>query len=167
MFTTIADFERAWKQNADGTAKMMNALTDASLNQAVADGHRTLGRVAWHIITTIPEMCNRTGLGVTAVKEDAPVPATAKEVADAYRKAADDLLANVKSKWSDTDLATEVDLYGEKWPNGLTLNILIAHEIHHRGQMTILMRQAGLKVPGVFGPSKEEWANFGAPEPEV
>jgi hypothetical protein len=29
--------------------------------------------------------------------------------------------------------------------------------------MTVLMRQAGLRVPGVCGPSLEEWALFGAP----
>jgi len=26
-----------------------------------------------------------------------------------------------------------------------------------------LMRQAGLKVPGIYGPSKEEWALMGMP----
>lgn len=32
------------------------------------------------------------------------------------------------------------------------------HEIHHRGQLTILMRQAGITVSGLYGPSKEEAA---------
>jgi uncharacterized damage-inducible protein DinB len=39
----------------------------------------------------------------------------------------------------------------------------MSHEIHHRGQMTVLMRQAGLKVPGVYGPSREEWTAYGMP----
>ncbi|MCK4657684.1 MAG: hypothetical protein KAT85_11650, partial [candidate division Zixibacteria bacterium] len=39
--------------------------------------------------------------------------------------------------------------------------------IHHRGQMTVLMRQAGLKVPGVYGPSMEEWEHFGMKKPEI
>jgi uncharacterized damage-inducible protein DinB len=29
--------------------------------------------------------------------------------------------------------------------------------------MTVLMRQAGIKVPGVYGPAKEEWAAYGMP----
>jgi uncharacterized damage-inducible protein DinB len=33
--------------------------------------------------------------------------------------------------------------------------------------MTVLMRQAGLKVPGVYGPALEEWNAFGAPAPEI
>ena len=32
---------------------------------------------------------------------------------------------------------------------------LINHQNHHRGQMTVLMRQAGLTVPGVYGPAKK------------
>ena len=54
-------------------------------------------------------------------------------------------------------------MYGEKWPRGMSLSALMAHETHHRGQMTVLMRQAGLPVPGVYGPAKEEWAAMGAP----
>jgi len=37
------------------------------------------------------------------------------------------------------------------------------HQTHHRAQMTVLMRQAGLKVPGVYGPSREEWSQMGMP----
>lgn len=48
-------------------------------------------------------------------------------------------------------------MYGMKWEKGFTLQILMHHEIHHRGQMTVLMRQEGLKNPGIMGPSKEEW----------
>jgi hypothetical protein len=45
--------------------------------------------------------------------------------------------------------------------NGSLLLFLLQHQSHHRGQMTVLMRQAGLSVPGIYGPSKEEWARFG------
>lgn len=43
-------------------------------------------------------------------------------------------------------------MYGEIWARGLTLFYLITHQAHHRGQMTVLMRQAGLPVPGIYGP---------------
>ncbi|MHB8840055.1 MAG: DinB family protein, partial [Gemmatimonadaceae bacterium] len=39
---------------------------------------------------------------------------------------------------------------------GFVLTVLMNHQWHHRGQMTVLMRQAGLSVPGVCGPSREE-----------
>ena len=73
----------------------------------------------------------------------------------------------MKTRWDDAALQVEDDLYGETWKRGFTLTVLLNHEIHHRGQMTVLMRQAGLKVPGIYGPSKEEWAGYGTPEPPV
>jgi hypothetical protein len=33
--------------------------------------------------------------------------------------------------------------------------------------MTVLMRQAGLKVPGVYGPTLDDWAGYGVPVPTV
>jgi len=167
MFTSIETFEKTWKTESENTAKVLDSLTDDSLSQAVADDHRTLGRIAWHIVTTIPDMMPQTGLKCKAVDPKSPVPDTAGEIAEKYRLAADELLQQIKTNWDDRVLTVEDDLYGEKWPRGLTLSILIRHEVHHRGQITVLMRQAGLPVPGCYGPSKEEWVNYGTQPPEV
>jgi hypothetical protein len=56
---------------------------------------------------------------------------------------------------------TSCDMYGDTWTRGMVLEALIRHEAHHRGQMTVLMRQAGLVVPGCYGPAREEWAQWG------
>jgi uncharacterized damage-inducible protein DinB len=167
MFTKIEDFLGYWKSLSAGTEKILGALTDQSLGQAVADGHRTIGRIAWHIAATIPEMGGRTGIDIKGPAMDAPVPKTAKEIKEGYSTAANSLLELVEKDWTDETLQIEDDMYGESWKRGLTLLALGEHEIHHRGQLTVLMRQAGLQVPGVFGPSKEEWANYGAPPPEI
>ena len=45
--------------------------------------------------------------------------------------------------------------------------LVIQHQYYHRGQMTVLMRQAGLTVPDIYGPAKEEWANFGMEAQEM
>ena len=167
MISTIAEFEEMWTQESNGTRKLLAELTDRSLSQAVAKDHRTLGRLAWHITTSIGEMMNRTGLQVSGPPMDAPVPATATAVRDGYDEAARSLLAEARAKWTDASLQIEDEMYGQKWARALTLAILIAHQTHHRGQMTVLMRQAGLRVPGVYGPAREEWAAMGAPPPEV
>ena len=52
-------------------------------------------------------------------------------------------------------------MYGQRWTRGFTLHALLEHQIHHRGQMTVLMRQAGLRVPGIYGPAREDWASHG------
>lgn len=164
MIRKIDDFLAGWAEISSGTQKVMAALNDASLAQTVCPGGRSLGRIAWHIVLSIHEMMARAGLDFEAPADDAPIPATAREIAEAYQKTAQALTeALARAGWSDATLLVEDDMYGEKWPRGRTLSILIGHEMHHRGQMTVLMRQAGLPVPGVCGPSKEEWAAFGMP----
>ena len=101
------------------------------------------------------------------VLTDTPVPGSAGEIKQGYAAASKELLDQVKTNWIDKDMVVEDNLYGEMWKRGFTLRILIQHEIHHRGQMTILMRQAGLKVPGIYGPAKEEWAASGMEEPPI
>ena len=163
MFRTIDDFEKSWTHERESTLKLMRALTDASLNQPVAPGGRTLGRIAWHIVQTLGEMGGHAGLKIEGANEHTPLPATAAAVADAYEANAADVSHAVKASWTDADLLGEIDMYGDRWTRGQALAALVAHEGHHRGQMTVLMRQAGLVVPGVYGPSKEEWAAYGMP----
>ena len=167
MFRTVDDFAMNWKYESTSTQKLIDQLTDQSLSQAVSDGHRTLGRLAWHIIVTIPEMMQRTGLKLPSVDPSAPVPKSAAEFKKAYASVSQQLLEQVTSNWKDETLLVEDNMYGEQWKRGMTAMALIKHEVHHRGQMSVLMRQAGLKVPGIYGPSKEEWVNYGAPAPEI
>ncbi len=165
MFRKIEDFVSAYRSLAEGTGKVFAMLTDDNLHRSVADGHRTLGGIAWHIVTTVPEMMSRTGLGFSAVDWKSMPPRAASEIIEGYTGVSNELLAAVRDTWSDESLLQADEMYGEQWPRGLTLTALINHEIHHRGQMTVLLRQAGSKVPGIFGPSKEEWKNIGMSEP--
>ncbi len=167
MYRKIEDFLAGWESESRSTQKVLDALTDESLRQSVLEGHRTLGRIAWHVVTTIPEMMAHTGLSFSAVSPDAPVPARAGEIAKSYAAVAEELLKRVRADWTDETLSVEDEMYGEKWARGQSARVLIDHQTHHRGQLTVLMRQAGLKVPGVYGPSKEEWAEYGAPPPEI
>ena len=73
----------------------MDRLTDQALGQAVSDGHRTLGRLAWHITTAIPWIMQRTGLKVDAVDPSAPIPKTAAEIRTAYAAVSKQLLDQV------------------------------------------------------------------------
>jgi uncharacterized damage-inducible protein DinB len=163
MFQTISEFTRAWQGESANTRKIMNALTDASLAQKVTPEGRSLGRLAWHIVQTLGEMGGHAGLVVEAANEKTPQPATAAAIAEAYNAGAAAVDKAVASAWTDADLPGEVNMYGEKWTRSATLAALMCHEIHHRAQMTVLMRQAGLTVPGIYGPAREEWATYNMP----
>jgi len=165
MLRRIEDFQRSWTHETAGTLKLLHQLTDASLAQPVTPGGRTLGRLAWHIVLSLPEMARHAGLSVAGPDEQAPVPSAAG-MADTYARAARDVAAAVAAQWTDAQLCDEIPMYGENWPKGIVLSALMAHQAHHRGQMTVLMRQAGLPVAGIYGPSREEWAALGMPPQE-
>lgn len=167
MIHSISEFESIWSHELESTQKILKHLNNRALSQKVNPDGRTLARLGWHIVTTIPEMMSRTGIRIQGVAHDAPVPATAKEIFDAYNKAAISLLDQIKATWKDETLKLEDDMYGQKWKRADTLQALIFHQIHHRAQMTVLMRQAGLEVPGIYGPARQEWAQMGMNPPEV
>jgi uncharacterized damage-inducible protein DinB len=79
----------------------------------------------------------------------------------AYDRASASVLEQVTQHWTDGMLEDTLEMYGDRWTRGNVLDALIRHEAHHRGQMTVLMRQAGLPVAGPYGPSREEWAAYG------
>jgi uncharacterized damage-inducible protein DinB len=163
MLRTIEDFKKDWEYEAEATGNVLKALTDASLSQQVTPDGRSLGFLAWHLTQTLPEMLGHVGLKIDGPSHDQACPASAADIASAYEKAAESVTKEVTGNWNDETLLQEDNMYGETWARGLTLFYLIAHQAHHRGQMTVLMRQAGLRVPGVYGPAKEEWAAMGAP----
>lgn len=165
MYHTIEEFMNEWTQEAKATQKILDNLTDESLLLKATPEYRTLGSLAWHIVTSIHEMLSRTGLDFVGAEHESSAPAAAKEVAENYRTASENMIAAMKQQWSDQSLNELDDMYGEKWPKSQTLSVLNSHQIHHRGQLTVLMRLAGLKVPGMYGPSREEWEEFGMEPP--
>ncbi|TDK60820.1 hypothetical protein E2K98_13925 [Bacillus salipaludis] len=167
MYTSINEFIGEWNQEMESTQKVLDALTDSSLQQAVSQEDRTLGRIAWHIVTSTPEMLNEFGIQVAAVENATTVPTSAKIIADIFRKVTTDTNNAVKEQWTDQSLTEMINVFGMDMPKAVTLSLLIKHIIHHRGQLTVLMRQAGLKVPGVYGPAREEWGLIGMEAPEL
>ncbi len=161
MYRTIEDFIKVWKYESESTAKTLKYLTDSALPTKVTEEGRSLGFLAWHIVITLGEMGGHMGLIVNAPPENSEEPKDAEKIVLAYEIAAMSLEVEVQSKWNDQMLLEVIEMYGEKWRRGDALSALIRHEIHHRAQMTVLMRQAGLKVPGIYGPAKEEWADIG------
>ncbi|MEH7308062.1 DinB family protein [Neobacillus drentensis] len=167
MFQTLDGFFKLWNIEVDATQKILNQLTDESLPKEVTPQNWTLGRIAWHTVTAIGVVASRTDLSFDSPNQDYPVPTSAKFISDSYQQASSALSQAVKNQWTDKSLSEEQEIFGQKMSKGDILLFLIQHQIHHRGQMTILMRQAGLSVPGLYGPSKEEWAMIGMDAPKM
>lgn len=163
LYRELNDFYKDWEDETKATLKTFANLTDESLGQKVTPQGRSLGFLGWHITGTIGEMMGRTGLKVFSPDMESGHwdEKSAAHLSECYKNASESLVEKMKANWKDNTLQEEDDMYGEMWKRGTTLRILIEHQIHHRGQMTVLMRQAGLKVPGVFGPSYEDWQSYG------
>jgi uncharacterized damage-inducible protein DinB len=171
MFRRLDDFNKAWTEEAKHTLAVLDAIPDRKMDVAISSEHRDLRRLAWHLVESVIEMPTKMGLtipGADLVKGGfiGDPPATMKEVAQTYAAASEAFLKGLDA-WSDADLEREDEMYGEIWKRGLSLHVLIVHQTHHRAQMTVLMRQAGLAVPSIYGPVKEGWAAYGVEAPRV
>ncbi len=169
MFRHVADFKTIWEQEVAHTLHVLEAIPDAAAHQAVGTEHRDLRRIAWHLVETCVEMPHNMGLKIAGFNGEpfkTQPPATMKAIRDTYAAVAESVVAEVL-KLNDMALAMSYPFYGMTWTGAFALMVLVTHQSHHRGQMTVLMRQAGLKVPGTYGPAKEEWGAYGMETPAV
>lgn len=154
MYRTVNDFLNDWTKSANGTRKVLEALTDEKLDQAIVEGHNTLGWIGWHLATSPAFFAGLVGLQVKAT--DGEAPGQARKIVEAYQQIAEDIHRQVEETFTDDKMVEKVDHFGQATPRGELLRVMIDHQTHHRGQMTVLLRQAGLPVPGVMGPTKED-----------
>ncbi|MGF9964588.1 DinB family protein [Bacillus rhizoplanae] len=167
MYVTISDFIKEWNREALLTQKVLDGLTDESLQQQVYSEGRTLGRIAWHFTTSIPEYLAHFGLKVDGVENAESVPTSAKEIAETFKNISLDAAKAIEEQWTDESLKQIQEAFGRQESNASILMGLIKHIVHHRGQVTILMRQAGIKPFGVYGPPKEDWIHLGVENPPL
>jgi uncharacterized damage-inducible protein DinB len=167
MHTAIAHFIEEWNQEAASTQKVLDALTDESLQQKVSSEDRTLGSIAWHIVSSTPGMLMEFGLTVKGVENESNVPTSAREIAETFRNVSAQTSEAVRQQWTDESLSGTKSVFGMDLPRAAMLNMMIKHIVHHRGQMTVLMRQAGVQVPGIYGPAREEWSQMGMEAPSI
>ncbi|MCX7736744.1 MAG: DinB family protein [Candidatus Kapabacteria bacterium] len=162
MYRSMQDFLDDWEAESQLTINLFKSLTNESLYQKIVEDGRNLGFLAWHITATISETLNKTGLKIPGPLEDSDPPNNVEDIIKTYQTSSDALIEEVGTKLDDKSLDDELELYGERWKRHQVFDMLIKHQIHHRGQMTVLMRQAGLKLPGIYGPSKDDWIAMGA-----
>ncbi|MDG0793768.1 DinB family protein [Cohnella ginsengisoli] len=160
MIASISNFVEEWKREAEMTAGLLDSLTDESLKRRIAEDRRTLGDLAWHLITSIQYM-NALGLAFEGADERDGANRPASALARDYRTVSDRFIDAIQRQWNEANLSDRVEIAGEAWKNGDSLRFALMHQAHHRGQMTVLMRQAGLRPPGLYGPTYETWIEQG------
>lgn len=164
MYHKISDFLIDWEYESEATLKLFKNLNDQTLDEKIHPNVRSLGFLAWHIIHTIHETLDKTGLKIDNKSQQNYNGETAAELCSWYENSAKKVAEAVKVSWVDADLAREDEMYGDPWKRGMTLAILIRHQAHHRAEMIVEMRILGLPISGAYGPTKEEWEQWGMEE---
>ncbi|GEK33794.1 DinB family protein [Kurthia sibirica] len=153
MYRKIEDFQQDWAVSSKGTLKAIQALKDDKLDQAIVEGHNTLGWLAKHLIGSMSSFGGLVGFNIPApTKETAPK--TVDQLVAMYEASAAAVAEQAKTL-TDEDMTRNVQSFKGEASIGNILRGMIDHQTHHRGQMTVLIRQAGLDVPSVMGPTKE------------
>lgn len=154
MYRTKQDFITDWTKSSAGTLDVLRTVTDETITQSIVPGHNSLGWIGWHVTTALGYFTNLLGFRLSALKS-LTQPITAGVIAAQYERYANEI-AEAAESFTESYLLEEVNVHGTMTPRGAVLRMMLDHQTHHRGQMTVLLRQAGLPVPGVMGPTKEQ-----------
>ncbi|MEK4131750.1 DinB family protein [Solibacillus sp. FSL W8-0474] len=154
MYRIAEDFVKDWAIASKGALRVMQAISNDKMKIAIVDDHNSLGWLSWHLVSVAGAFGQFAGLQIPAPGPDMPQPETMEEIIEKY-----ELVREAYKKEAATlteeQLLEEVPAFGGMMQRGDLLSKVIAHQTHHVGQMTVLLRQAGLNVPPVMGPTKE------------
>lgn len=89
-----------------------------------------------------------------------PPPATLSECVNVFEKNVSSVVAAAKSAHPSA-YSRAVPFFGgpgqiSNVPAGMVAEMMLADQIHHRGQLSVYLRMAGGKVPSIYGPSADE-----------
>jgi len=158
MYRNLNDFIQEWEKNCTGTLAIFESITDEKKHAAIVEGHSSLESLSWHLTTAPAYFMGQVGLALDVELNPKNTPSTIGEIISTYKAASENVVKAAKENLSDEKLLTEVNSHGHLTPIGAMLRLMVDHQTHHRAQMQVLLRQAGLPVPGVMGPTKEDLA---------
>lgn len=161
MYLKIKDFIDDWEEESAATIKILSQIPDTDKSVKVNDNIRSLERLAWHVTQSLTEMPKSAGITDEDPLENMGIPEKFSDIIAIYKEQSVNLIKNLKNSWKNSDLFRELNIYGQVWQGRKVLSALVKHQVHHRAQMTVMMRLQNLKVPGVYGPSREEWSKYG------
>jgi uncharacterized damage-inducible protein DinB len=150
------------EQEAQTTRRVLERVPDESLQWKPHEKSMSLGQLALHIATvpgSVAEIALQSPFGMTEFNQPSAtsaaelIPALEQSVSRATEilRSMDD--AALQSVWRAVDGDREVLRISV---GALLRSIMLNHWYHHRGQLTVYLRQVGVAVPSVYGPSADE-----------
>jgi len=99
MYRTVQDFLKDWSHSVQGTLRVLQSLTDEKLDQAIVEGHNTLGWLGWHLANAPAFFMKQVGLSVEPAGKEQP--GKASEIVQAYTRVAEDVKHEVEQHLTD------------------------------------------------------------------
>jgi uncharacterized damage-inducible protein DinB len=153
IINTVEDFLRFWLTEAPKTIKLISAIQDdALLGVEFVPGFQTMGQLIWHMLETPKDVLATTGLKVEGPKPFSEPPKTLVALLDEHAKLVESVARQIHKNWKDVDLDKVDDIFGVQIKREDTLVNLVSNLLHQRGQLSVLMKLAGLEVPKLYEP---------------
>src|SRR5690606_16337648 len=115
---------------------------------------RTAQEIAWQIVCEEKMIAEALENG-RAEWAPPPMPASMREIADAYERQSADLIRRWEAlpaeRWSGT-----IEFFGSQRPAAPMAWNFLFDIVHHRGQTSTYLRPMGSTVPQIYGPSADE-----------
>jgi uncharacterized damage-inducible protein DinB len=154
-------FLSAWEREAESTLKLLRALPATQYDFRPDAGGRSLGELAWHLAEGDAYMSYGIEAGrfdMDAKPPNIERPRAVEALAPGYERIHREAVARIR-KLKPEDIERSIPFFGGPTPiRDILWSMIISHNIHHRGQLSLMCRLAGGKAPGLYGPNREEMA---------
>jgi len=150
------------EQEAQTTRRVLERVPGDRLAWKPHDRSMSLGQLALHIASMPGAIAEITQISPFPVPEfDQPSAKSATELVPTLEQSVVKA-RSILQKLDDADLAKiwrvmEGDRQVMALPVGAALRtLMLNHWYHHRGQLSVYLRQVGVPVPSIYGPSADE-----------
>jgi len=146
-------FTEFWTNESKTTSKVLGRIPEGS-DYKPDPKSRTAQEIAWQIVCEERMIIEALERG-KAEWAPPPLPATMKEVRDAYEQQR----ADMTKRWKALSAARwngPLDFFGTQRPASPLAWSFLFDIVHHRGQITTYLRPMGSTVPQIYGPSGDE-----------
>jgi uncharacterized damage-inducible protein DinB len=146
-------FTKFWTTESKTTRSVISRIPEGS-DYRPDPKSRTAKEIAWQIVCEEKMIVDALETG-KAEWAPPPMPATMKEVLDAY----DEQSARVIERWNalpGEKWTGSLEFFGNQRPASPMAWSFLFDIVHHRGQITTYLRPMGAKVPQIYGPSGDE-----------
>jgi len=154
-------FLAAWEREAANTVKVLKALPSTQYDFRPDAGGRSLGELAWHLAEGDAYISYGIERGQFAVDMRPPNierPRAVEALAPGYERVHREAVARIRTLKPE-DLDRTIPFFtAPKTIRDILWDAIVAHGIHHRGQLSLMCRLAGGQAPGLYGPNREEMA---------